>query len=291
MNILLICIILVLTANVYCIILNCDEWKEKVCYSHEKFDEGSRITSVKDFELKTDYFEDLGIRNTKFVPLDLCKHFTALSYFWIDGEQIKKISSETFQGCFSVRDLSILFTLIEVIPENIFFDMRSLENLQIGGKLKILPEKLISMNKNLKEFYASDNRLEIIEIKFSEEMLAVDLSGNKCINIYGGMKYKDRGGIYENHDVSIRAINNEVSTKCFNKNFNHKKEEKSAKKSVSLSYNFIRVRLDEKVKVTCDVKGFFNANISWSFQKCYDSDLWPYCRSSENVITSANKLV
>lgn len=157
------------------------------CKTLNMFEENVSILSmsVKNLAKPGDfsYFEIPRESETEFVPIEICTQLSGLRTISIYGEKISEIPRFAYLGCDIVTHVSIMGTKVSQLFDDTFDQLISMSELNLSNNhLKILPASLLIHNTKLTHFYAKNNELQMIEIKFSEQLVLVDIRKNDCLD-------------------------------------------------------------------------------------------------------------
>jgi hypothetical protein len=242
------------------------------CQSDDLFNRKDEINSVffhgheSMDQSKIKFFEIPRRSITNYIPLNICENFQQLKSIIVKGGSVESINKKNFYLCTTVTDVLIQHTKISEILKNTFDDLINLERLSISNnEIKYLPEKLLSLNLKLTYFEARDNEIELIDLKFSENLSFIDLKENKCINQIMSDGTDDFGV-----EMSVEELNRKINEQC------------SDKSDEFFGENLISVTKGDESTCSVDILKFSHDishyKMSYSYEPCDLS-----CRNVKNV--------
>lgn len=180
------------------------------CETFDNFQESKEITTIKGNHISGYTSKNVKIfsldkeSESSYVPLSVCKKFPYLKDIEIMGKNVKEISREVFTSCENtVGTVQITGTKLFWLPENCFEFLPNLEILILStNQLKYLPMNLLKRNSILNSFSAKNNKIEIIELTFSQSVATVNLNGNLCVDSFV-LGYK-----------RVKELNAEIAINC-----------------------------------------------------------------------------
>ena len=182
----------------------------------------------------------LMIRNSKYLPTNMCKFFENVNLFEIKQTDVRQISKPIFAGCGKLKTIQIKWTLVSSLPEDVFSDLVNLENLDLSeNRIEVLPTQLFKNNQKLQAIKFNGNLLRIINVILPISVTSAAFRFNPCIDSEFAQSLS-----------SVDSLVSEIDQKCSDDKYNEVKE-KLQKEIEKQNLNIIRLKYEnENLKMT-----------------------------------------
>lgn len=161
------------------------------CEMRNSFEKPAIVTSVSTSNhLKNKNSCDVKIfhvnfnaRSTKYYPTKICREFRNLQQIYLNSPSVVEMKRHIFKWCGNLRIIHIANMQLEILDEDLFWNVTSLRKLTIyNTQLMILQKDIFKHNPNLKKIWLNMNQLKVIEADFPRNLMVLSLLHNDCID-------------------------------------------------------------------------------------------------------------
>ncbi|CRL02948.1 CLUMA_CG016022, isoform A [Clunio marinus] len=145
---------------------------------------------------------------TKFLPTKNCFLFVNLIEFNLQAKTLTSLTRSEFLSCKYVVTVRILNSQISYLPEDLFYDLRNLEYLEItGSRLMAFPKNMFAKNTRIETVILDNNKLLSVDSEYPTTVKVLSMKGNICVD-------KDFPGDY----LTLQDFSSSLNETCSKKN-------------------------------------------------------------------------